>query len=422
VKTLLSLSHHHAAGQTELPLVVAEIFDSGKLLVTRKAYRGPIEVLASDAIISRLITLNMRHPGLSHVYGELLSHGHGNETYIRDLPMAEGRAIRDIAGAFPNAIVLGVVRPCESSFEPLLNPPADFRIGETDRIVLMARHYANTSPDALPAAALPAAAAPAATAVGTRAHAGSHSRRRVLVLGWSHKAPALIREFHAYPGESFDIDVVSVVPATKRSAILQRQITASFQNSDRVSARQIEADYVMRGDLERIDVASYDSIVFLGSDWLASAEESDARTILGYLLLREHLPPEKQARVLVELLDPGNVPLLRPYPAEVIVTPLILSHMLAQVALRRELRSVFDELFGPGGAEIEFRCPEEFGLVGAEVSFRDVELAVSAAGGTAIGVRTAGSELRGGVHLNPPRNRKWSLQSEDSVIVLSTQR
>lgn len=39
-----------------------------------------------------------------------------------------------------------------------------------------------------------------------------------------------------------------------------------------------------------------------------------------------------------------------------------LSHMLAKVALRRELRAVYDELFGPGGAEIEVRRRREIAI------------------------------------------------------------
>jgi hypothetical protein len=70
--------------------------------------------------------------------------------------------------------------------------------------------------------------------------------------------------------------------------------------------------------------------------------------------------------VLVELLDPGNVALFRRRRGEVIVSPVILSHMLAQVALRRELRAVFDELFGPGGAGDHIPPPADYGLSSAK--------------------------------------------------------
>ena len=41
---------------------VAEILDERKIDVARGAYLGPIEILASDAIISRLITSSVLRP------------------------------------------------------------------------------------------------------------------------------------------------------------------------------------------------------------------------------------------------------------------------------------------------------------------------------------------------------------------------
>ena len=57
------------------------------------------------------------------------------------------------------------------------------------------------------------------------------------------------------------------------------------------------------------------------------------------------LPPRGARRpsVIVELLEPDNAELLGRSRGEVIVSPLIVSHMLAQVALRRELRVVVEE-------------------------------------------------------------------------------
>src|SRR5690606_4943900 len=85
IKTLLSMTNHPSSTSgTVLPLAVAEIFDSRKIAIARHAYGGPLEVLASDSIIGRLLAQNVRHPGLSHVYGELLTHGRGSEIYIRE--------------------------------------------------------------------------------------------------------------------------------------------------------------------------------------------------------------------------------------------------------------------------------------------------------------------------------------------------
>ena len=94
-------------------------------------------------------------------------------------------------------------------------------------------------------------------------------------------------------------------------------------------------------------------------------------------LLREQLGNDAGSHVLAELMDPGNLTLFREQPVEVFVTPQIVSRILAQVALRPELGPVFDELFGPSGAEIDFHPAAEYGLGGRTVNFREVQAAAS---------------------------------------------
>ena len=70
--------------------LVAEIMDAQKVNVAQQAYPGPLHVVAGDAFVSRLIAQNVRHRGLSHIYSELLTHGRGNEIYIREAPELVG--------------------------------------------------------------------------------------------------------------------------------------------------------------------------------------------------------------------------------------------------------------------------------------------------------------------------------------------
>jgi hypothetical protein len=45
----------------------------------------------------------------------------------------------------------------------------------------------------------------------------------------------------------------------------------------------------------------------VANSWMQSNEESDARTILGYLLLREMVPQNaSHPEILIELMDPEN--------------------------------------------------------------------------------------------------------------------
>ncbi len=187
--------------------------------------------------------------------------------------------------------------------------------------------------------------------------------------------------------------------------------------------------------LDDIDLASYDNVVLLASERLTSGAKSDARTILGYLLLRELMAAGPQAPpVLVELTDSDNVTLFENRRGEIIVSPVIVSHMLTRVALRRQMHAVFNELFSSGGSEIFFRRIADYGLTdilgelpdqdlsGGEYTFADLQRAADARGEIAIGIRRTGQEGKpgGGVQLNPGRDERLRLNEDDEIIVLST--
>lgn len=413
IKTLLSLSSHGHMERSTNPPVVAEIFDAQKIAIAQRAYGGTTDALASDSFISRLIAQNVRHRGLSYVYGELISHTQGNEVYVRSCPECVGRTMHELGDVFPSAILLGAIRPEGNYFHPILNPPPDFRLGDEDRLVVIAQSYN----DSLPSPKRLGISSP--LEVSMRAEVPVQSQRRVLFMGWSHMVAALIREFSGYPNEQFEIDVLSLVDADER----EKRLARHDLDLARVQLRQLEGDYTNATELLRIDPASYDNIVFLGSDWMDTEEESDARTILGFVLLRSLLadapaPPE----ILVELMDPENARLFRQRAGEVIISPRILSHMLAHVALRRELSAVFGELFGPGGAEIFFRPAGDYEAVGRIQSFRELQHAAAQRGEIALGVRLHAERdnATGGVVLNPPKGHQWRLTREDEIVVLTT--
>ena len=110
--------------------------------------------------------------------------------------------------------------------------------------------------------------------------------------------------------------------------------------------------------------------------------------------------------------------------------------MLTRIALRRELRAVFDELFSSGGSDIFFQRIADYDLTeyrdeseapdtaGCIYRFADLQRAADARGEIAIGIRRIGQEGRpgGGVQLNPGRDERLRLREDDEMILLATYR
>src|SRR5690606_21100325 len=116
-------------------------------------------------------------------------------------------------------------------FQPALNPDPESSPAPDDRLILLAHSYRDLDPDA----SLPAPdPAPRSTTPALPHRSGPH---RVLVLGWSHKLPALIRELNQYD-EQFEMDVISSSAVAQRDSILERYDAPG----GRTRARQLQGD------------------------------------------------------------------------------------------------------------------------------------------------------------------------------------
>lgn len=423
IKTLLSLGNHPEVRRGHsLPFAAVEVRDARKIPVTKQAYAGDIEVVASDATISRLIAQNVRHPGLSHVYTELLTHNEGCEIYVRDPESLVGRDIDYALTKFPDGILLGVVRPCDATYTTHLNPPAGFTIERGDRLVVVAASYESATPDFTLENEKDTSECKRGEPGIKRGHEGD--QLNILVLGWNDKLPALFGEFATYQGEQFSIDTVSTRPAGKRSELIKRYCG----EMDRLKVRHLEADYNHLPELRALEPWKYDRIILVGSSRMKSHEDADARTLQGYLLLqhlfKEHIKSDAaRPEILVELLDPDNFGLLSGRPGELLISSMVVSHMLAQIALRRELRAVFDELFTAGGAEITFNAARNYDIDGRSMSFRELQRLAWAKGEMLIGVYPHAADVATAKPvLNPPGESSWTLNADDELVTVVTYR
>ena len=407
VKTLLSISNQggRGGGTGDLPLLVTEIFDPDKVFMAQRAYRGVLEILASDLFISRCMAQNVRHPGLSHVFHEILSHGVGNEVYVRMFDQFTGFCFGDLSGAYPKAILLGIVRPQGEAFCPLLNPPGDLILESEDRLVFLAQEYEDCEP--LKNYQIERVSHKFRDVSDVRVK----SKRRILILGWNHKAAVLLKEFGRQVREQFEVVVLSLIPSAQREA----EIKQKGIDSRRVVVTHREGDPTSLSDLREMEPGGYDNVVILGSDWVDTQEESDARTIVAHLVLRNVLDEgTHKPEILVDLMDFDNVALFEDCDTEVLVTPMIASHVLAQVALRREVNVVYEELFAAGGAEIFFCRVSDYDIAGQNVNFGEIKEMSACRGEIALGIRLQNGE----VALNPARDEPYMLSELDDLIVL----
>ncbi len=369
IKTLASVSRFASESGSEPPLAVAELFDARRVDVANRAYEGASEVVAADGIVSRLIAQSVRHRGLWSVLSELFTLSGGNKFCVRRVEGQAGVRFSDLRGRFGSAILLGFVRPGER--RPSLNPDPDTVLEADDLPVFVARRYADCVPE--PAGWPAAAKAPAKQAP----RSPSDGSQRVLILGWSRKVPALLRELQRFGEGAFEIVVVSRTSVKEREEGLAR----FAESTNRANVRQIEASFAVPGAIEGLGVEQFHNVIILASEMLEEKEAADAVSVVAALTLRNLLADRPRIpEVLVELLEQENQRLFAGGNEDVMVSPALVSYLVSQVALRRELAGVFWELTRPWGAQLVLRRADAYLAEGERVRFEEIQRAVAARG------------------------------------------
>ena len=307
--------------------------------------------------------------------------------------------------------MLGLLKRQGEQWKVWLMAPTDSVIDKEDRVIMIARFYAETDPNPkLPPLPVVQRGSPRIVTA-----APVQKLQRILVLGWNRRVPSLLAELSSYHYRPFQVDVISVVGAAERDQLTRRHLGKKVD----MEVQHIEADYMVEAELRQLQPAAYDTVMLLSSDRLASGEEADARTMVGYLQLEDVLADQsRRPQLIMELSDPDNSHLLYNHSSEMLISPMILSHVLAQVALRRELRVVLDELFTVGGAEVQFRDPGDYTLP-ASVDFQLLERTLAKEGEIALGIYRNQPDAKGRhLMLNPPRRDYLDIKSGDRFVIL----
>ena len=385
------------ASRSELPPCVCELFDARKVPVARRAYPGPLEVVASDVIVGRLLAYDLNQPGIAAVCNELLTHGEGATFYIYDWTGAStdfGTLSRRAEGG----ILLGLVRSQAGSFSCTLGPNEDVAVHDGDALVVVARDFSDVGFGA---------ARPRVDAEPLPLVHAVPPGERVLVLGWSRRVPAMLEELDWMSESPVEVTVLAAVPVADRgepSAL------------ERVGVEHVVGDITLPGRLAAVEPQRFDRIALIASDWAQSEAAADARTVSAYHALGTVLEGAGEpAHMTIEVADPLNVEFFDAGRAQTIVSAELLAHLLAQVVLRRELMVVVDDIFGAGPSTLSFVKLEDPNAS----SFAVAAARAAAAGAIAVGVRHGGAG--GYLSLAPPADEPLDGNTAELVVLTRTE-
>jgi hypothetical protein len=390
VQSLMNLrSHLQSTPKRDRPLIVAEVLDVRKEQAAASAYGGPIEVVPGDAV--------------------MLAHNEGCSPFVRASPEFVGQHPLALSTVSGKALVIGALRNESGQFAAHLNPPADFRLVDGDRLVFLAPHYDDC---------VVATRSDLSVDESVARPCQKKDAFRLLVLGWSiHVDQTLEGLVHAGTA-NLDLTLVSRMPVHRRQVWLKgRELPL-----DLVGIEHVEADIIASGTMSNLDLGSYDSVLVAASSYSENAEASDARALTGYELLRAELLDQcpdasAQPKVVLEVSHPASSRFVTEPGDVLIVRPRILGFLQSHVALHPELNAVFEALFLPSGtANVVLR-----GGPDASEAHRYSDLVQSsrARGDIALGVLLDAGTASQQVILCPPEDLEWS--GTANLIVLTAE-
>jgi hypothetical protein len=368
-----------------------------------------VTVVQSANLIARLTAQVCRHPGLSKVYSDLFDFA-GDEIYFQAQPELIGKPFGHSLLAFGTSTVIGIASQDGSVH---LNPPMDRPIGEGERVVVIA-----ADDDAVGFGGL----------VPLDARSDGREQvtpvpEKILLIGWNHLAPLILRELDGYvaPGSSLDalVDVTLVAPEELDLSVGLESFRVEFVRGP-IPGDELEA-LIAKGH--------YDHVIVLCYRQGLSEGEADARVLLALLQIRAAIQrSDDDTSVVAELLDERDVALAQSAGVdEFIVSERLTSLVMAQLSENVMLQPVFEELLDEAGAEIYLkpvrlytqnpsdRLDDRSVVNETAGDFAGFVRAAAARGEVAIGYRTGAGE----VVLNPPKSQAVALSDGDLLVVLA---
>lgn len=407
--------------QEHAPIVIASVTDPLKLALVRRSYRpGRTQLVSGTLIVARLMVRFIRYPGLATVIGEILSTADGSELYLHPCQEDWPREPAELARSLPGATLFGFLSQPPKDRETRFPGAGRFRVAAgnlmraDDQLVVLAKDSTlDFQPSEQPSEWGQDLEPLTIPELEERHHT-------LLMIGWNDRSPWFLAELERAQGEVWRVLVVSSALIKDREA----QLVQAGVHLKRLTLEHRHAEVTIVRELESLPLLDFEAVMVMSNDRLESAEDADARTLLIHQLLRARFRDlgAPHWRILVELRDPSNEGLFDRVDTEVVPSSVLVTHVLAQVALRPELRPVLDALLDEHGPEIELHPVSDCGLEGQCLTFGELVARGVAGGITVLGVRVSDRNKAPRIHLNLPHDEKLVFGDSEELVTLVDRR
>ena len=415
IKTVLAL--HSEMDEAAKFTVVAEVFTERNRQVVKDIDPERVSVIDAEEILAKIMVQTSRTSGLAIVYSELLSF-EGCEMYFHNDPAWDGIRFDRLQFHFGDGVPIGMRNPDGII---TLRPPLDAVLGAKDEILIVAED--DSTIRFLPEPVM----IPKAREVPSKRI--DRKFERGLILGWSYKAPIIIREYADYVLEGSQVDVMLAAPPPELAETIRR-----LDQETSVHVRLVDKDPLIFDELASMSPFLYNNVIILPQKPSIGAEPEriDSETIVVLLHLRKlrkaltDAGKRVETKLISEVLESSNRELVSHAGVDdFIISDRMVSMIFAQISEEPDIERVYDDLFAEEGSEVYVKpvwlyfdhlpvtC--RFGDLMRVAQKRDGEICL----GYKLKRLENDTDRNYGVTLIPSKDSEVTLNEEDCLVVVA---
>ncbi|MFY9260816.1 MAG: hypothetical protein WAO71_09950 [Gallionella sp.] len=406
IKSVLALTNGKNRKQ-EAYNIVAEIKDQKNMEAAELVGNNETVFVLSSDFIARITAQTCRQSGLSVVYSELLQF-EGDEIHFKNEPQLVNKTYREALFAYDKSTVIGILT---QAGDALINPSMDTVFHAGDAVIAISEDEDTVQ---------------LSGKTGFDIQESSFNRledkpaaiERTLILGWNTRGAKIIAELDNYVALDSEVMIVA------ESVEMADDIANLRPTLNKIQLICQTGDINDKATLVSLATEQYDHIIVLSYTDM-DTQESDAKTLICLLHLRNlSEKANKDYSIVSEMLDIRNRDLGVVAKADdFIVSDNLISLILSQLCVNKDLKKVYDILFEAEGSEIYLKPVSRYVKTGVPVSFYTILESAAQINETAIGYRTtafgSNADKNFGVSINPLKSDSMTFSEEDFIIVVA---
>jgi len=381
--------------------ITALIHSKENVEAARIAGNGRAEIFFYQSSIAKIMAHTCRQPGMSSVFTSLLSY-EGNEIYVEHIPSVIGKTLAQANLLFANSVVIGLV----SNNKPILNPPANTVINETDKLIIIAEDDGISIPQSKLASIKTEQFAPETN--------NSSVLQKTLILGCNELVSQIITELDAYV-ESGSSIVVAAENENNLNQFLPQQ--GEIKN---IKIEAKACDIFDRTILEQITEQKPDNILIL-TNKDDNDDEADSKTLLLLLQLRD-IAHKNNLRFAItsEMRSVENQELAQVTKVtDFVISSNITALMMTQISQTREQFTILEDLLSDEGSELYMKNISRYVKCNEPVNFFTICASANRYNEIPVGYKKIRDNGEFDIVINPQKNQNIIFNNNDSLILIA---